>query len=130
ACPYFTKPRLRPEAMPLHNATCIWTTRTFTLLPIDNAVHFHLGAPVEVLWFRHGEPASHEEVLRATQSALRILLDIARDDGDAAVNVVLQSVARLRQYMPAERRHGHQPQEAPRSGGSEDATRQAAGSCR
>jgi len=129
ACPYFTAPRLRPDAMLTNNACCVWTTRSFTSLPIDNAIHYHLGKPIEVTWFSQGEPASHEQVLRAMQSALRILLDVARDDSEAAVNAVLQSVARLRQYMPAEGGHGNQPATAPRGEGGGNSPRQAAGGC-
>lgn len=128
ACAYFTKPRLRPDVMPTHNATCLWTTRSFVPLPIDNAVHFHLGKPIEMTWFRQGEIASYEEVLRATQYALRILLDIARDDGDYAVQAVLQSVAKLRQHLaPLESAYGHQFEATSSCSGGEGEPRKAAG---
>jgi hypothetical protein len=115
-CPFLSKPRMRrnekglPDevvspagTMLLHNpgVTCIWLTRDFRLMPVDNGVLLRIGEPLEVRWLCQGREATRGEVVSAIDKGLRILLDEAREEGQDAVNALLQSLDRVRQYLPA-----------------------------
>jgi len=114
-CPFLSKPRMRrntkdfpTEAEPpagkmvLHNpgVCCIWTTREYRLMPVDNGVLFRLGEPVEVRWLCQGKPATRDEVVRAIDKGLPFLIDEAKQDSDEAVQALLHAIHRMRQYLP------------------------------
>jgi hypothetical protein len=113
-CPFLTKPRMRrnekdlpehqsaPGHMVLHNpgVACVWVTREFRLLPVDNGLLFRIGEPVDVRWLCQGQPATRGEVIRSIEKGLPILMNEAKEESDDAVQALLQAVARMRQYLP------------------------------
>jgi hypothetical protein len=126
-CPFLSKPRMRrnekdmpedatpsPGKMVLHNpgVACIWLTRNFRVIPVDNGSLFAIGEPLEVRWLCQGREASRGEVVSAIDKGLRILLDEAQDEGEDAVNALLKALARVRQYLPGDgdgKRHYESP---------------------
>jgi hypothetical protein len=113
-CPFLTEPRMRrntkdihPEGFTLegaqpHNpgAVLMWMTDSYTLMPVDNGVLCHMGAPEQVRWFCGGKLATRREVLRAIEKGLPILLDAAQREGDDAVRELLQQVLAARALIP------------------------------
>ncbi len=115
ACPFLTRPRMRRNAkdmstetreaagkMVLHNpgVACVWITREYRLMPVDNGILFRLGAPLEVRWLCQGQPATRREVVQAIDKGLPILIDEAKQDGEDALSALLQAIHRMRQYLP------------------------------
>jgi len=115
-CPFLTKPNMRRNTkdmpaevvepggkMLLHNpgVVCVWVTREFRLMPVDNGMLFRVGDPIEVRWLCQGKPATRGEVVHAMDRGLPILIDEAKEDSDEAVQALLQAVNRVRQYLPS-----------------------------
>lgn len=115
ACPFLSKPRMRRNekdmptdakapagTMVLHNpgVACVWLTREYRIMPVDNGNLFRVGEPLEVRWLCQGREASRGEVVNAIDKGLRILLEEAREEGDDAVHALLQQLDRMRQYLP------------------------------
>lgn len=114
-CPFLSKPHMRrnakdlpqehvapPGNMVLHNpgVVCVWVTREFRLMPVDNGLLFRVGDPIDVRWLCQGKPATRGDVIRAMDKGLPILIDEAKQESDEAVQALLQAVNRMRQYLP------------------------------
>jgi hypothetical protein len=99
-CPFLANPAMRrrerhlPEdaAVPAGisiprnpGVALVWSTRDYRIVPADGGVLFHLGDPLETLWFAHGRPATRDEVMGSIDTGLPILRDMAEQDGAAAV---------------------------------------------
>jgi len=134
-CPFLSRPNMRrnSKALPsgavapagapaMHNpgATCVWVTREYKLVHVDNGTLFRIGEPVEVRWLCEGRAATRDDVVRAIEKGLPILLDEAREQGEDSVTLLLQAVQRMRQYLPTTREGNHhvQKQGAPPTSGS------------
>jgi hypothetical protein len=107
ACPFLTRPKAvrreanRPEghvsagcSIPRNpGVALVWVTRygkPFRSLAqpehgIRAGTLFDVGAPLEVLWFAEGRPATRAEVLASIDSGLPELERLAQLDGDAAL---------------------------------------------
>jgi hypothetical protein len=67
-------------------AVCVWSTKTYQpFKPEGGGVLFSLGLPTEVMWFAEGRRATRKEVMASIDSGYPTLLDLARQEGDAAL---------------------------------------------
>jgi len=69
-------------------------------MPVDDGLLFHIGDPIDVRWLCQGKPATRGEVIHAMDKGLPILIDIAKEESEEAVQALLQAVNRMRQYLP------------------------------
>jgi hypothetical protein len=128
-CPFLTRPAMsRNEKgmeetqelggyMLKHNpgVCAVWLARDFRLYPVENGMLFRIGEPAAVLWFAHGRAAKRDEVLDAVKRGLPYLLDAARDEGQAAVDALLQQIKLAAQYLPPREPDDAQEQEGRRT---------------
>ena len=84
------------------SVVCVWVTQRFVSLPTDGAAQLRVGEPIEVLWLRHGMIATQPEVVRALNKGIRVMIDVTQEESDYAVAALLESVERMRQYLPRE----------------------------
>lgn len=115
ACPFLTQPRMRRNENDLPEerkdaagvglkrnpgAVCIWVTREFKLMRVENGVLFRLGEPERVLWFAEGRPATREEVTRSIDSGLPLLRQPAEEEGPEAVAELNRYIERMQPLLP------------------------------
>jgi hypothetical protein len=81
----------------------VWITKSFTIVPVDNGHLIEMGPPIHVHWWAEGRKATREEVNASIASGLPKLLELAalEVDADAAQQEVLNSLFRLKQWLPA-----------------------------
>lgn len=116
ACPFLTQPRMRrndkdipadskePAGVGLKRnpgVACIWVTKEFRLMKVDNGVLFRLGDPERVLWFAEGRTATREEVAESIRTGLPLLMEPAMAEGAAAVQELRRLCERARTLLPA-----------------------------
>jgi hypothetical protein len=102
ACPFLTRPQAQRRVTALPEGlvappgvtvernpgvSLLWTTREqVKMVPDgDGGVLFRIGAPDRVAFYAEGRAATREEVLASIESGYPLLLDLARGDGDGAV---------------------------------------------
>jgi len=66
-------------------ATCLWVTKSYAVTKAPGGVLFDIGDPVEVAWYCQGRPASRSEVMESITTGYPILLEMAEQEGPAAV---------------------------------------------
>jgi len=67
-------------------AVCVWTTKSYRpFSPGGKGVLFSLGRPTEVRWYANGQRATRQDVMASIDSGYPTLLDLARQEGPAAV---------------------------------------------
>ncbi|MFI8531756.1 hypothetical protein ACIGMX_16140 [Streptomyces aquilus] len=106
ACPFLTTPGMRrrdsnlpegaaePDGVMIRRnpgVALVWVTNDWRMIPGYRL--FHLGEPVEALWFAEGRAATRDEVLTAMDSGMPLLQAEAEQDPDsdrAVVQLALQ----------------------------------------
>jgi hypothetical protein len=66
-------------------AVCVWLTKQFQIMRVNNGVLFSIGQPTEVLWFSEGRRATRQEVMASIDSGYPTLLELARAEGASAL---------------------------------------------
>lgn len=119
ACPFLSRPRMRrnekglpeehekPAGFMLERnpgATCIWITRSFRVFNAEMGGQgqlIRLDDPAEVLWFAEGKTASRTQVMESITSGYPSLLELAQQDGPAAIVALEQMRDSTMKYLPA-----------------------------
>ncbi len=83
-------------------AACLWVTKSYRVIRVDNGVLFRLGDPVDVAWYREGRAATRSEVLESIDSGYPILLESATEDGPTAVRELERLRDRALVLLPKE----------------------------
>jgi hypothetical protein len=123
ACPFLTTPRMHrnekdlPEDMTLYKNTAgfanprnpgvalVWITNRFTPFNIQKpnpGVLFVLGDPLETLWYAEGREATRQEILHSIYGGLPTLLEVAKQDGPAAVDELTKKTREALLLVPKE----------------------------
>jgi hypothetical protein len=118
ACPFLSQPRMRRNEKNLieqrvdapgfglkrnPGAVCVWITREFKVFQAKRGVPgilFHLGDPVECLWFANGREATRAEVLASIDSGYPSLLEVAKQQGAEAVAELERYRAEVMPLLP------------------------------
>ena len=99
ACPFLSQREKRRNAANLPDgaalsefgiarqpgATCLWVTKSYRVSKVGDTVLFDLGDPVAVEWFYQARTATRAEVLASIDSGYPFLMELAEQDGPAAV---------------------------------------------
>lgn len=100
ACPFLSQPRMRrntvnmpEEAVPAAGvglernpgACCVWVTKSYRILRVENGVLFSIGEPLSVSWFANGRAATRAEILESIESGMPLLRPIAEAESPEAV---------------------------------------------
>lgn len=100
ACPFLSRPTMRRHAKNLPEqridpggimiernpgVTCVWITKSYSPIPVPGGALIRLGDPTDVLWFAKGLVATRKQVLASIESGYPVLLNIAEQEGLAAV---------------------------------------------
>lgn len=120
ACPFLSRPRMKRNEKDLPEegkeaagfvikrnpgVACVWVTKSFRPFrpQVGNiGVLFHLGEPVEVLWFSQSRPATREEVLASIESGYPLLAEMAEKDGRDGIRALVQARQRAMPLLPPE----------------------------
>ena len=123
-CPFLTTPRMHrnekdlPEDMTLYKNTAgiasprnpgvalVWITKSFVPFntpPPNRGVLFEVGEPLETLWFSQGREATRQEILHSIETGLPGLLELAKEDGPAAVADLERKTREALRLVPRER---------------------------
>jgi hypothetical protein len=79
----------------------VWITRGTQTKPDGHGgLLFHIGDPVETLWFAQGRPATRDEVLASIESGLPALRELAEAEGPRAVRQLECMTAAALQFVP------------------------------
>jgi hypothetical protein len=118
ACPFLTRPHMRRRENDLPEvivpaagfgvdrnpgATLVWITKDYE---IRNAEHgapgllFHLGDPLETLWYAEGRAATATEIWTSVRTGLPILFEQARAQGPEAVQDLNEACRRALPLLP------------------------------
>ncbi len=100
-CPFLTLPRAQRRRANLPEehlkepagigiarnpgAVCIWITKSYRIVRVDNGILFRLGDPIETVWFCEGREATRAEVLASIESGYPLLEETAREEGEAGL---------------------------------------------
>lgn len=99
-CPFLTMPKMRRQDhnMPEHapppgfmiarnpGVALLWTTRQYGIYRVDNGVLFEIGKPHDVRWLTNGRASTAAEVAESMRTGLPALLDVARTEGQEAID--------------------------------------------
>jgi hypothetical protein len=103
ACPFLSQPRMRRNVKDLPDervaaagfgikrnpgAVCVWITKSFKPFRAhagNAGILFRLDDPTECLWFAYGREATRAEVLQSIDSGYPSLMELAEQQGAAAV---------------------------------------------
>lgn len=115
ACPFLTQPNRGrnleelPEGavdaagVPLDRnpgVTLLWVTRTYTKFDVNGGILFRLGKPESTQWWARGRAATRDEVLKSIESGLPTLRDMAKLDGQVALDIFERSVIDAMKLVP------------------------------
>lgn len=79
----------------------LWVTKSFQYFRApDNTLLFTVGEPTTIAWFREGRAATRDEVMESITSGLPILMEIAEQDGPAAVAELEAARERAMRLVP------------------------------
>jgi hypothetical protein len=118
-CPFLTKPKVvrREDELTregvanvagspiLRNPGCamVWITEGYAVFPDGRGGYLiTIGDPVEVLWFAEGRRAARTEVERSVKEGLPILMEMATEEGPAAVTDLMNARAAFDEWLPVE----------------------------
>ncbi len=117
ACPFLTKPKMqRNDRTPLPNEArdaagvmlkrnpgvpCLWVTRSYRVMRVDNGSLFSIGEPESIEWFAEGRGATPAEVGESVRTGFPLLSQPAIDHGPESVKELWKYVERARPLFPA-----------------------------
>jgi hypothetical protein len=120
-CPFLTTPRMHrnekdlPDDMTLFKNTAgianprnpgvalVWITKRFHPFNAPGGgVLFEVGDPLETLWFAEGREATRPEILHSIETGLPSLLELAVQDGPAAVQDLEKKTKEAMLLVPKE----------------------------
>jgi hypothetical protein len=117
-CPFLTRPHMerRDDNLPegtvnppgepiLRNpgVTLLWLTRDFSLFrAADRRFLIRVGNPFQVVCYKEGRKATRAEVDESVAGGLPKLIELAKMDGDEAVDDLVKKVREFEFYMPAQ----------------------------
>lgn len=118
ACPFLSTPQMhrRERDLPagsvepagialMHNPglSLIWITKSFKPFSDGmNGVLFRIGDATEMLWFKEGKPATHEQIVDGINTGFPRLRQIAEQDGPAALAEAEQRYSWLMKSLTAQ----------------------------
>lgn len=120
ACPFLTRPKMRrndrglpeqrKEPAGFHldrnpGATCLWTTRTYSLFRPragGKGVLFSLGKPESVDWFCEARRASRADVMASIDSGYPLLREVAEREGPEAISALERQLSIAMGLLPPE----------------------------
>lgn len=108
ACPFLAHPRMRrnEKDLPEHDGMpgiaiarnpgviVIWTTLSYKPFRVDNGVLFKLGEPTSIEFWTEGREATRAEVLASIDSGLPALQEVAKLEGQLAIDQLMVSYER------------------------------------
>ncbi len=117
-CPFLTRPAMRrrtagtvegtveaPGIALMRNpgVTLVWTTKAGRYHPfrVDGGVLFDIGDPLRVSWWCEGREATRAEVEASMDGGLPSLMEVAEEEGAAAVRQLHRYVDRAKELLPA-----------------------------
>jgi len=115
ACPFLTAPMAKhnehnmpegtqdPAAIGLKRnpgVTCLWTTKSYSLMYLANGVLFRFGEPESVSWWCRGRAATRAEVDESIASWMPLLVKAAEDEGVEAVATLAKNIERAQPLLP------------------------------
>jgi hypothetical protein len=115
ACPFLTRPRQKrdhkdmPEGTVVAGeminrnpgVTCLYDTSGCSPFVAGDGYLFRLGEPRHVDWYAHGRAATRAEVEASIDSGYPLLLNMAQQDGPAAVQELVQMREAAMRFLPA-----------------------------
>jgi hypothetical protein len=117
ACPFLANPRMRRNEKDLPDqriappgvhsprnpgVVAIWLTRSYRPFKTpDGGALFTFDDPERVEWFCEGRAATRGEVTASIKASLPQLAALAKEEGVAAIDDLLQAVAALVPHLPA-----------------------------
>jgi hypothetical protein len=119
-CPFLTRPQMvrreadlpsdacHPGGVPIlrnPGVTLLWVTKSYRTWVTDRKKGewlIRIGEPEEVEWFAEGRRATRSEALASVQSGFPALLEIAEEQGRAAIRELEAAAAQFERLMPAE----------------------------
>lgn len=78
----------------------VWSSKTWQPFAAPNGLLINVGDPTRTLWFAEGRDATHDEVDASIQSGLPLLMDLAMQEGPAAVAQLAGMTARVLPLLP------------------------------
>jgi hypothetical protein len=82
--------------------TCLWMTKTYRPYRAHNGdTLIEIGDPLDVTWWAHGQPASHDEVMASIESGLPLLRAMAEKQGTKAIEELEFMTERGLKLVPA-----------------------------
>lgn len=110
ACPFLSRPRAKrresnlPEEVRIndgmleHNpgVSLMWTTRTYKPFRGGGSILYDMGPAERMEWFAEGRPATLPEIEEAIGRGFPALMDAARQDGPASVELLSKRLESLR----------------------------------
>jgi hypothetical protein len=114
ACPFLLRPRMQrlPKGdEPRHVAgnmiernpgcTCLYETNDAKAFDAGNGWLIRLGKPTRVDWWSHGRQATRAEIVDSIGSGYPLLMDIAKQEGDDAVDALIGMLGEAMKLLPA-----------------------------
>lgn len=117
ACPFLTQQesRRRTAGLPEEatepagvgilrqpGVVCLWITKSYRAIRVENGILFKIGAPIVVKWFREGRAATRGEVMESIDSGYPILLQAAQAEGSQAMRDLETARERAMGLLPKE----------------------------
>jgi hypothetical protein len=113
-CPFLARPHAKRRAVtePVREVagimiernpgvTAVWTTRRPSVFNDGKGgLLFDIGEPEHVSWWAEGRPATRAEVDASIESGLPVLMDVAVQEGDVAVEVLHAYVKQAEELLP------------------------------
>jgi hypothetical protein len=78
----------------------IYKSATWQVYPHERGILIDIGEPMEVTWWREGRPATRAEVQASIESGLPVLMEMAMQEGQAAVDHLEHCLARTERLIP------------------------------
>jgi hypothetical protein len=115
ACPFLSQPRMRRNTKDLPEGgsvagvhiernpgvTALWETLDYRAKFVDNGFLFNIGEPTRVDWWTRGRAATLEEVLEAIGTGYPQLAELARAEGQRAVEELERRRRAVAKFLPA-----------------------------
>lgn len=85
--------------------TLLWTTFSYTIIPVKPSFLCQMGDPVAVAWYAHGRAATRAEVKHSIETGLPALEDACRQEATGARQIeafreLVRSTEAFAKYLP------------------------------
>lgn len=112
-CPFMINPeaRRREKKLPEHaemagiglkrnpGVSMIWVTKQYKAMRVDNGILFSMGPADSVSFWAEGRKATSEEIMASVDSGFPLLLEIAAQDHEGAIDKLMAQKAQFIRVM-------------------------------